>query len=137
MAFDREIASYTIFCEASSEDHTARLGVACCLFNRLATAKFGETIAEICLKRMQFSEWNADQNDNLNLLRAARAPDRDPVMVDCGIAFDQAQFKSIPDPTHGATHYIDDRLEDNPPAWTIGAIQTVKLGRLIFYRGIR
>lgn len=137
MAFDRAICSYTIYCEASSEDHTTRLGVAYTIFNRLAGKKFGETAAEICLKRLQFSSWNQDQNDNFNLIRAARARDDDPVMIDCGIAFDQAQFKSVPDPTHGATHYHDDSMEKNPPSWTIGATRTEKLGRLIFYRGVR
>lgn len=135
MAFDRAIACYTIFCEASGEDHTARLGVAWCIINRVAAKRFGETAAEVCLKRMQFSEWNADQSDNLNLLRAARCPDNDPVMLDCGIAFDQAQFASIPDPTHSATHYHDTSIA--PPAWTVGAIRTVQLGRLLFYRGVK
>lgn len=138
MAEDRAIAAYTVFCEASGEDHTTRLGVAYCIINRLAMAPhFGTTIAEVCLKRMQFSEWNADAGDNANLLRAARCPDDDPVFVDCGQAVDQAEFQSVPDPTHGATHYFDTSLLNNPPAWSVGAIRTVQLGRLIFYRGVR
>ena len=135
MAFDKPIAMMTIYCEASGEDHTTKLGVAWSIVNRLRSARFGDTIAEVCLKRMQFSEWNADQTDNINLLRAARCSDNDSVMTDCGVAFDQAIFASVPDPTHGATHYHDTSIA--PPSWTVGAIRTVQLGKLIFYRGVR
>jgi N-acetylmuramoyl-L-alanine amidase len=135
MAFDKPLATITIYCEASSEDHTARLGVAWTIINRLRSARFGDTVAEVCLKRLQFSEWNADQADNFNLLRAARCPDDDSVMLDCGTAYDQAYFNAVPDPTHGATHYHDTSIQ--PPAWAKDAIRTVQLGRLIFYRGVK
>jgi spore germination cell wall hydrolase CwlJ-like protein len=136
MAEDRAIAAYTVFCEASSENHDARLGVAYCIMNRAALAPhFGETIADVCLKWEQFSSWNGDPGSRNNLRRAAQASDDDPVFVDCGQAVDQAEFKSVPDPTHGATHYFDTSIQ--PPDWTDGAIRTVQLGRLIFYRGVR
>jgi spore germination cell wall hydrolase CwlJ-like protein len=137
MAFDKAIATMTVYCEASSEDHTARLGVAWCLVNRLRSARFGDTISEVCLKRLQFSSWDQDQRDNFNLRRAARCPDTDPVMLDCGQAFDEALSGSVPDPTHGATHYFDASIINNPPAWSVGAIQTVRLGRLLFWRGVK
>jgi spore germination cell wall hydrolase CwlJ-like protein len=41
----------------------------------------------------------------------------------------------VSDPTHAATHYHDTSI--NPPDWTVGAIRTVKLGKLIFYKGVR
>jgi N-acetylmuramoyl-L-alanine amidase len=135
MAFDKPLATITIYCEASSEDHTARLGVAWTIINRLRSARFGDTVAEVCLKRLQFSEWNADQADNLNLLRAARCAEADSVMADCGVAFDQAYFAIVPDPTHGATHYHDTSIQ--PPTWAKDAIRAVQLGRLIFYRGVK
>jgi len=135
MAFDREIATITIYSEASGEDHTTRLGVAYTILNRLG--RFGSTVSEVCLKRLQFSGWNADPLDNANLLRAARCPDDDEAMRDCGIAFDQAKYQSVPDPTHSATHYYDVSMANNPPSWALGAIRTVQLGRLIFFRGVR
>jgi hypothetical protein len=134
MAFDRPIAVTTIYCEASGEDHVTRLGVAFCIMNRSKMPRFGSTIAEVCLERAQFSEWLSDPGDNANLRRAARCPDNDPVMIDCGLAYDQAYFAAVPDPTHSATHYHDTSIQ--PPAWTEGAIRTVQLGKLIFYRGV-
>jgi N-acetylmuramoyl-L-alanine amidase len=137
MAGDRVIATYTIYCEASGEDHAARLGVAYSEVNRFRTGRFGATLAEVCLRRAQYSEWNGDKVDNANLLRAARCPDSDAVMLDCGQAFDEALLGRAPDPTRGATHYHDVSMADDPPSWTVGAIRTATLGRLIFYRGVK
>jgi len=135
MAFDRQIAGITIFCEASSEPHEARLGVAYTIINRSKVPlRFGATVAAVCLRRMQFSEWNDDAVDNRNLERAALAAEDDPVMLDCLACFDEA-LNGNSDPTHGATHYHDDSI--SPPSWTDGAIRTCKLGKLIFYRGVK
>lgn len=135
MAGDRTIASYTIYGEASGEDYQTRLGVAYCIINRFKAGRFGKTIAAVCLARLQFSSWNSDEGDRNNLLRAALCPDTDPIFVDCGNAYDQAYFGAVPDPTHGATNYYDTSIP--PPDWTVGAIRTVQLGRLVFYRGVR
>lgn len=134
MAFNREIASITIFCEASGEAQETREAVAQTLFNRLKDGRFGKTIAEICLRRMQFSEWNGDKIDNANLMRAARAGDMDAVMLECGAAYDSASGGAF-DATDGATHYYD--ISIAPPAWTSGATRTAQLGRLVFYINVK
>ena len=134
MAFNRPIAATTIFCEASGEPSEARRGVAHVIVNRAnRPLRFGATVAAVCLRRMQFSEWNDDALDNRNLERAALADDDDPIMLDCLAAFDEAVAGGT-DVTGGATHYHDDSIQ--PPDWTVGAVRTCKLGRLIFYRGV-
>ena len=37
------------------------------------------------------------------------------------------------DPTHGATHYFDVSLDNNPPPWTKELSLRITIGRLHFY----
>ena len=134
MAFDREISAMTAFCEASSLSPAARRGVIHSQFNRLRDGRFGPTVAAICLKRYQYSEWLSDRADNNNLLRAAECKDDDPIMGDCLEAYDEA-LAGYPDPTDGATHYHD--ISISPPAWTAGATKTCQIDSLIFYKNVR
>lgn len=130
MAFDRAIAAITIFCEASSASPAERRAIAHVLFNRQHDGRFGATVAEVCLRRMQFSEWNGDKPDNINLLRAARVAELSPAMLDCSAAFDEA-FQGSRDTTNGATHYHDKSIA--PPDWTAGATVTLDTAKFIFY----
>src|SRR5260221_260957 len=103
MAFDRQIAALTIYCEASGEPHEGKVAVAATLFNRLKTGRFGKTIAAVCLRRYQYSEWNDDKANNANLIRGAETPEANPVMADCLAAYDEALAGA--DPSLGAMHY--------------------------------
>lgn len=132
MAFDRYIAAFTIFCEASGEPHEGKVAVAATLFNRLRAGRFGRSITAICLKRYQYSEWNDDSANNANLTRAATTADDDPVMLDCLRAFDEAAAGT--DPTLGATHYVADYIP--PPAWTKTGTFTVQIGKHRFFEGV-
>lgn len=135
MAFDRQIAAMTIFCEASSASQAERDAIAHVMLNRLKNpARFGKTLAAVCLKFRQFSEWNGDPADNANLLRAAEVADDDPVMFGCATAITYA-FNGWPDPTKGATHYHDQSIA--PPAWTNGAVCTLVTDKFRFYAGVK
>lgn len=135
MAFDLAIASMTVFCEASGQSPEARRAVVWVIFNRLASGRFGRSIAEICLKRFQFSEWNGDAGNNGNLLRVARALDGDPVLLDCMAAYHEVAGRQTPDPTGGATHYHDTSIA--PPLWTLGATETARIDEFVFYKGVQ
>lgn len=135
MAFDRAIGAITLYCEASSEPPEAKLGVAWTFVNRRADGRFGASIAEVCLRRCQYSEWNGDRLDNENLLRAAKAKDTDSVMMECLSIYDEALSDAFSDPTCGATHYHDTSVD--PPSWTVGAIETARLGKFVFYKGVK
>ena len=134
MAYDQQIGTITVYCEASGESAQAQLGVAWSFVNRLATGRYGASVAEICLRRMQYSEWNADAGDNANLLRAARCSEDDPVLVACAQALGGALTGEAPDPTGGATHYHDTSI--SPPAWALRATKTCQIGRLVFYKDV-
>lgn len=137
MAFDLPIGAMTIYCEASGELNEAKLGVAWSMINRLMDPgkRYGATIAEICLRRYQYSEWNDDKADNANLLRAAKCAEIDLVMQDCIEIMGYAIHDQRADPTGNATHYYD--VSISPPFWTAPpAIKTCQIGKLIFYKDV-
>lgn len=133
MAFDRQIAALTIFCEASSASQDERECIAHTIFNRIRSGRFGKTVASVCLKRMQFSEWNGDAADNANLERGADTPESDAVMRACLQAYDDAFVSN--DQTNGATHYHDKSI--SPPSWTIGATMTLETPKFKFYADVK
>lgn len=134
MAFDREMVAITTFCEASSASADERRSVVHSIFNRVSDGRFGKTPAGVCLKRMQYSEWNGDAADNANLERGANTPDSDPIMMDCGAAFDEV-LAGADDPTAGATHYTDKTIA--PPSWTVGATVALETDKFIFYKDVK
>jgi spore germination cell wall hydrolase CwlJ-like protein len=133
MAFDNQIAALTIFCEASSATQDERKAVAATIVNRLHDGRFGTTIAGVCLKRFQFSEWNGDAANNANLERGANTPDSDPVMQQCVAAITGA-LSGAPDPTHGATHYHDKSIPR--PGWASAATVAMETPKFIFYKNV-
>lgn len=135
MAFDRAIGAIVVYCEASSLSHRARLAVAWVLQNRVTDGRWGTSIAECALQRMQFSEWNDDRRNNENLLRAARAKDDDPLMVECVGLIDEVMQGDCQDPTDGATHFHGSDVQ--LPEWTDGAQLMVEIEGLMFYKGVR
>lgn len=134
MAFDRPIAAITCYCEASNASPDERRAVMHTFFNRIADGRFGKTVASVCLKRYQFSEWNDDKGDNANLERAASASDHDPIILECLADFD-AILAGSPDTTGAATHYHDKSI--SPPNWTVGATVSLETKKFIFYRGVK
>jgi spore germination cell wall hydrolase CwlJ-like protein len=135
MAFDREIASLTIYCEASSGTPEERRFLAWTLFNRLRAKRFGATIAEVCLHHAQYSEWNDDNADNANLRRGARASAGDVVLHDCMSAFDEVALSKGPDPTKNATHYFDKSIA--APYWAKApGYETIVTEHFHFWAGV-
>ena len=125
----------TLFCEASGAGPQAQEAVAWVLRNRRDSGRWGHTLAEVCLHRMQFSEWNADPADNRNLLRAAACPEGDPTMVGCKQVLESVLASDGPDPTHGALFYFDHSIP--PPAWAQGLPPLLVLGPFSFFRDVR
>lgn len=134
MAFDREIAALTCFCEASNATADERRSVVHTFFNRARSGRYPKTVAGVCLQRYQFSEWNDDQADNRNLERGALTPDADPIMQDCLAAYDGVA-SGQPDQTTGATHYHDKSID--PPEWTVGATMCWETPKFFFYKNVK
>lgn len=121
-----------IWREARGESAIAQLGVAWVIKNRLALQGWmGKTYPAVILKPYQFSSFNAGDPNATKFPN----PTTDLAMGPCLLVAKHAYEGTESDPTDGATHYFDDSI--SPPDWTIGATKTVKLGHLIFYKGVK
>ena len=135
MAFDRAVAALTLYCEASNQPPETRRWIMHSVFNRarIGPARYGPTVAAVCLKRAQYSEWDGDTVDNRNLERAASAPDADATMLDCLAAYDEVAGGAS-DPTRGATHFYADSIP--APYWTAQATSCGKSGNILFFKDV-
>lgn len=134
MAYDKEIVSLTAFCEASNASPFERRCVIHTMVNRLKLKRYGLTLAEVCLKRYQFSEWNDDPANNSNLMRGARTSDNDVTLMDCEYAYNEIIGSGAFDPTKGATHYHDKSI--SPPLWTSLATLALTTEKFVFYSNV-
>lgn len=134
MAFaDRTIGTIVIACEADSQPRDAQVGVGACLFNRLRLGRYGESVAAVCLKRIQFSEFNDDKANNANLMRVAVMGTNHPAVISAAAAYDAAA--SGEDPVDGATHFYADGID--PPNWSLPpAVLARKIGKLNFFKNV-
>jgi len=132
MAGDVAIGKITVFCEASNQPPATRRDVASVLMNRLHDGRWGSTLAAVCLKRMQFSEWDADLVDNKNLIRAAETPDGDPIMSDCENAVEDALSGALVDGTGNALFYHEASMSVYPD-WTAKMTNLGQRGPFVFY----
>lgn len=134
----------TIYQEAGGEPWEGQLAVAYVLLRR-AEAR-GQSIPDVCLAPAQFSAWNSDSPTRLRLddANGSRLPE-------WGQAFSAAcaaYFGLKPDPTGGATHYLNveetKRLRGGTlPEWAADSadrgrvnarLVTVMIGRHTFLR---
>lgn len=134
MAFSREHAAETILCEASNGTHDERLGVMHVIQNRAKDGRWGHSVAEVCMYRYQFSEYLQDRADNSNLERVLRMTESDPAMVEALAIYDAVEG-GAPDITFGALNFYADSIP--APDWTKGAVFCGKVGRTMFWRGVK
>lgn len=132
MAFDIPIGAITIFCEASNQPPATRRDVASVILNRARDGRWGKTVAAVCLKRMQFSEWNADPIDNADLERAASAADDNPIMADCAQAMTDTISGVLQDETGGALFYYEAAMK-SPPSWAATMTALGQRGPFLFF----
>ena len=133
MTFDIEIAARTVWAEARGEGELGMRAVAWAIVNRHDVGKWfsGETLAECCLMKYQFSCWLA-HDPNYTLI--ARLPDDDRTLDECRGFIQAAMLAAGDDPTEGATHYAN--LDVCSPAWAANATVTVKIGHHKFFKGV-
>jgi N-acetylmuramoyl-L-alanine amidase len=132
MSFSEQIAVRTLYGEARGEPEEGQRAVAHVLLNRLKDGRWGKSLAEVCLSRLQFSCWNA--SDTNRALMAA-LPDDDATLTKLADVLDAAR-KGDKDPTKGATHYFATSMIQ-PPKWAIGATFCGQIGRHKFYRDVK
>lgn len=122
--------------ESRGETFAAMLGVAWSIRNRVEQPRWwGHDWISVITKPYQYSSIAPPAKDNDPNLRVY--PDLDaPAWRLVLEAAEAAYWAGTPDPVHGATHYYDRSLDDNPPSWaTDGSSEHIcDLGDLHFYR---
>lgn len=133
---DLDVLARTLYGEARGETLEGLLGVAWVVCNRvLADSWYGDTVAEVCLKPLQFSCWNAD-DPNLPLLKKVDVTV--PAFARCYGAAALVLSGEFADHTGGATNYHTIRApkwaKSWPPLWALKMVETVRIHRHVFYR---
>jgi spore germination cell wall hydrolase CwlJ-like protein len=132
MAYDHEIATMTVYMEASSEGPEGMLAVAYVIINRLKSGRWGKTLAAVCFAPHQFSSWFYV---GPNMERLANLEELDPVLGEAENAVMQALGQTVggpPDPTNGALYYF--RYDIVKPPWAANLKFLKRIGAHEFYR---
>lgn len=142
---DLDTAARTIWGEARGEDFMGRVAVAHVILNRAFNPGWwGRDVSGVCLKPWQFSCWNANDPNRMQLERLSTS---DPLYQECAgimsLAWAARRGRNgIPgvvgvDPTHGATHYMTNALfERDPPKWAEGQTPHLRIGNHAFFKDV-
>lgn len=132
---DRALAIVTVWQESRGEPYEAQVAVAETIRNRVRQHwEGGTSVADIVFERLQFSGMNSDnpwRGDSFEL------DDRDPVVISCANAVDEAFAGS--DRAGGATHFLNEDLtrklnKGRLPPWYNPARIVARSGQLTFLR---
>lgn len=133
MTWAFEVAARTLCQEVRGEPLEGQQAVAYVLKNRVATKKWGDSLASVCLWPYQFSGWRGPQDPNFTY--ACRLPDTDATLSHMRSVL-QAALDNPFDPTKGATHYVNLAIV-KAPAWILGATHVGKFGHQDFYKDVK
>lgn len=130
--FDLEIAARTLCQEVRGEPAEGQRAVAHVMKNRLASGRWGKSLASVCLWRGQFSGWYVPKDPNFAYACGLR--DDDPTLEKMrGVM--RAALDEASDPTNNATHYVN--LSIVEPAWIKDATPCGKFGAHSFYKDVK
>ena len=129
-----DVLARTLWGEARGETFDGQVAVAWTIRNRADKPGpdwWGDSVTEVCLKARQYSAWNPNDPNRPKLEAASVA---DPAFLRArGIAH-LVLSGDLKDPTAGCTHYHTD---DVRPPWAAGKPPALRIGRHLFYRGIK
>jgi len=121
---DRDYIIRTIVFEASGEEEVGKAAVAHVILNRLRTGRWGDTVKDVVTHPWQFEPWMTKKQQIQNL------SSRDPRYRDAARIADGVLSGARPDPTAGATHFLNpiivrERRDGTLPAWAQGVGQPI------------
>jgi len=126
---DIKIMAKTMWGEARGESEEGKIGVAWVIRNRAENpCWWGKTVAGVCLKKWQFSCWNANDPNSDKI--ANLSDDELAPFIDIA---ESVLDDSVSDPTGGATHYHTEAVD---PKWAVGREPTCTIGHHLFYKDI-
>jgi len=130
-AEDRDFMIRTIAFEAPDEPDEGKAAVAHVILNRQRTGRWGDSIKDVVTDHWQFEPWMTRRKEV-----EALSPS-DPRYRDAALIADAVISGQTPDPTAGATHFLNptvvrQRRGGTLPAWAQGEGQPI--GRHTFYK---
>ncbi len=136
MKSEIQILARTIYGEARGEYKKvsggigALIAIANVVINRAQQKTwFGQTVVEVCLKRWQFSCWNANDPNFYEISKDIIA---DPIFNICLTVADKVLKGEWPDLTKGCDHYYSTILK-KPPYWAQGKTPKCQIGQHLFF----
>ncbi len=130
-AEDRDYVIRTIAFEAAGEPEEGKAAVAHVILNRKRTGIWGETVRDVVTDPWQFEPWMTRRKEVESLSPS------DPRYRDAALIADAVLSGQMPDPTAGATHFLNPDVVRNRrggtlPAWAQGEGQPI--GKHTFYK---
>lgn len=133
---ERLILARTIYGEARGESQIGKEAVAEVIMNRVASKRYPDTVKEVCLQPWQFSCWNPNDPNRTKII--ALQPGGNADFDICLSVAAAAMAGQIDHLTDQVLHYCADYI--SAPSWVTkspGAVMEKKIGRHLFYRGIK
>ena len=120
----------TILGEAASEGPQGEAAVAHVILNRVAAGTYGKTAADVVMAPGQFEPWSTRSKELMAIQPTS------PGYRDAADIVDMAIDGEVPDPTGGATHFLNpaivrQRRGGSLPGWAQQPIATI--GNHTFY----
>ena len=131
-----EVAVRTIYGEARGEPREGKHAVMWVILNRARGKGYGgPTLIGVCQRKFQFSCWNP--GDSMRVKVELADVER---LANCLEAATEVLVGKVPDPTGGATHYLNPevtrriRVDSDLPNWARDEWLTAKIGAHWFYK---
>lgn len=126
---DKDLMVRTILGEAAQEGPRGQAAVAHVILNRLASGNYGKTASDVVLAPNQFEPWSTRAKE-----LSAIKPDS-PAYRETSDIVDMARSGDIPDPTNGATHFLNPNIvmqrRGSLPSWAQTPV--AKIGNHTFF----
>ena len=139
---DETVLALTIFGEARGEKRAGRDAVANVILNRtmlrsngVGPASWGRSVKDVCLAKLQFSTWNADDPNRAKLLAGtdAMAAVERAVYFECKDIAQAALLGTLKDNTKEADHYLVTSIASRTK-WARGKTPVAVIGAHSFYK---
>ena len=126
----RDYLIRTLVFEASGETEIGKFAVAHAILNRQRSGRWGPKLTDVVTSPWQFEPWMTRKDEIEGLSRA------DPRYLDAAEIADAVLAGDIPDPTAGATHFLNpvivrERRGGSLPSWA--GSDGRPIGRHVFY----
>ena len=126
----RDYLIRTLAFEAPQESDEGKAAVVHVIINRMQSNRWGDNVKDVVLQRWQFEPWMTRRKE------MERLPASDPRYRDAARITDAVLAGRLPDPTSGATHFLNPKVVRNRrggslPSWARG--EGLEIGRHTFY----